>query len=133
MTEPDCSAKTPVESDRSLTRLEDIQKMFEIKQRAYYNRIKYLGIEAHKDSEGKPYLDSEQVNLLQKLHEHINETGKMEGFINNAIVKVDDSAAIASTNNNSEENIYVKPAEPTAQIDINQLMREAAELKAREI
>jgi hypothetical protein len=71
--------------------------------------------------------------LLQKLHEHINETGKMEGFINNAIVKVDDSAAIASTNNNSEENIYVKPAEPTAQIDINQLMREAAELKAREI
>jgi hypothetical protein len=114
-------------------RPEEIQKMFGIKKVAYYNRLKYLGLEAQKDEQGKPYLDSEQVNLLQKLHEHINETGKMEGFINSAIVKIDDSAAIASTNNNSEENIYVKPASPTAQIDINQLMREAAELKAREI
>jgi hypothetical protein len=133
MTEPDCSAIPTSESADSLIRPEDIQEMFGIKQRAYYNRIKYLGIEAHKDEQGKPYLDEQQVKLLQALHEHINETGKMEGFINNAIVKVDDSAAIASTNNNSEENIYVKPAEPTEQFDLNLLMRDAAELKAREI
>jgi hypothetical protein len=100
---------------------------------AYYNRLKYLGIEAQKDEQGKPYLNSEQVKLLQALHEHINETGKMEGFMNNAIVKVDDSAAIASTNNNPQENIYVQPEAPTAQFDMNQLMQEAAALKAREL
>jgi hypothetical protein len=43
MTKPDCSAKTTVESADSLIRPEDIQEMFGIKQRAYYNRIKYLG------------------------------------------------------------------------------------------
>jgi hypothetical protein len=48
-------------------------------------------------------------------------------------VKVDDNASIASTNNNHEENIYVKPSEPTAQFDLDRLMRDAAELKAREI
>jgi hypothetical protein len=133
MTKPDCSAKTAVESADSLTRPEDIQEMFGIKKVAYYNRLKYLGIEANKDEQGKPYLNSEQVELLQALHEHINETGKMEGFMNNAIVKVDDSAAIASTNNNPQENIYVQPEAPTAQFDMNQLMQEAAALKAREL
>jgi hypothetical protein len=136
MTEPDCSAKTAVESADSLTRPEDIQEMFGIKQRAYYNRIKYLAIEAHKDSQGKPYLDEKQVNLLQALHEHINETGKMEGFNNGALVKVTDSNLAQSTENNlaqKTEEIYVEPASPTAQLDINGLMRGAAELKAREI
>jgi hypothetical protein len=133
MTEQTSSVVHQTPETATYFRPEDIQEMFGIKKVAYYNRLKYLGIEANKDEQGKPYLDSEQVKLLQALHEHINETGKMEGFINNAIVKVDDSAAIASTNNNSEENIYVKPAEPTEQFDLNLLMRDAAELKAREI
>ena len=136
MTKPDCSAISASVSADSLTRPEDIQEMFGIKQRAYYNRIKYLGIEAHKDSLGKPYLDSEQVQLLQALHEHINETGKMEGFNIGALVKVTDSNLAQSTKNNlpeKTEEIYVEPASPTAQFDLNQLMRSAAELKAREI
>ena len=33
----------------------------------------------------------------------------------------------------SQENIYVKPDEPTAGLDVNKLMRDAAELKAREL
>jgi hypothetical protein len=69
------------ETAAAFYRPEDIQEMFGIKKVAYYNRLKYLGIEAQKDEQGKPYLDSQQVKLLQALHEHINETGKMEGFM----------------------------------------------------
>jgi hypothetical protein len=114
-------------------RPEDLMDELSIKKDAYYADLNYLGIKPQKDSEGKAYLTFEQAEQVRSLRRHVENTGKREGFINSAIVKVDDSAAIASANNNSEESIYVKPAEPTAEYDLNQLMRSAAELKAREI
>ncbi len=109
-------------------RPEDIQKMFGIKKVAYYNRLKYLRIEATKDEQGKPYLDLEQLELLKALHEHINETGKMEGFTNSALIKANNSKLSQST-----EEIYTEPEDPISQFDLNKLVRSAAELKAREI
>jgi hypothetical protein len=114
-------------------RPEDLMSELGIKKDAYYKDLEYLQIKAEKDNEGKAYLTFEQAEQIRALRRHVENTGKREGFMNNAIVKVDDSAAIASTNNNPQENIYVQPAEPTAQFDMNQLMRDAAELKAREI
>ena len=63
-----------------LKRPEDVQAMFDIKKVAYYARLKFLGIESHKDEDGKPYLDEQQLGLLKKLDEYIKRTGKMEGF-----------------------------------------------------
>jgi hypothetical protein len=136
MTELNQSTVHRTSETPSYSRPEEIQQMFGIKKIAYYNRLKFLGIEAHKDSEGKPYLDSEQMELLKAFHEHINETGKMEGFNGSALVKVNDSKLTQSTENNlpeKSEDIYIKPEEPTANFDVNNLMRSAAELKAREI
>jgi hypothetical protein len=116
-----------------LIRPENLINELGIKKDTYYADLNYLGIKAEKDSEGKAYLTFEQAEEVRSLRRHVENTGKREGFINNAIVKVDDSTAIASTNNNHEENIYVKPSEPTAQFDLDRLMRDAAELKAREI
>jgi hypothetical protein len=117
----------------STIRPDDLMSELGIKKDAYYKDLEYLQIKAEKDEEGKAYLTFEQAEQIRSLRRHVENTGKREGFMNNAIVKVDDSAAIASTNNNPSENIYVQPAEPTAQFDMNQLMRSAAELKAREI
>lgn len=114
-------------------RPEDLMDELNIKKDTYYADLNYLGIKAEKDSEGKAYLTNEQTEQVRSLRRHVENTGKREGFMNNSIVKVDDNNLIASANNNSEENIYVKPDEPTAQFDMNQLIRSAAELKAREI
>lgn len=59
---------------------DEIIQLFGIKKTTYYERLKFLGIKAHKDEGGKAYLDSEQVELLEKLDEHVKANGKMEGF-----------------------------------------------------
>lgn len=114
-------------------RPEDLMSELGIKKDTYYKDLEYLQIKAEKDEEGKAYLTFEQAEQVRSLRRHVTNTGKREGFATSSIVKVDDSAAIASTSNNFEEDIYVKPEAPTAQIDFNGLMRSAAELKAREI
>jgi hypothetical protein len=80
MTELYCGDNSPDCGHTSCYRSTDIQEMFGIKQRTYYDRLKFLGIESHKDEDGKPYLDEQQLDLLTKLDEYIRRTGKMEGF-----------------------------------------------------
>ncbi len=59
---------------------DEIIQKYSIKKTTYYERLKFLGIKARKDKGGKAYLDSEQVELLDKLEEYVKATGKMEGF-----------------------------------------------------
>ncbi len=61
-------------------RPEDLTEKYGIKNAAYYRRLKFLGIEASKDGEGKVYLTDEQVEIMDALHEYIANNGKMEGF-----------------------------------------------------
>ena len=140
MTDRLCGEKTLDCGQTSIYRPSDVQEMFGIKQRTYYDRLKFLGIEAYKDEEGKPYLDDSQVALLEELDEHIKKEGKMEGFdpTNNgfSLVRSDDSNGLGSTNGNGHHpkpEIYVEPEEPTEQFEVTQLLREAEELRAREI
>ena len=101
-----------------------------IKKDAYYKDINYLDITPEKDSEGKAYLTNEQADEIRALRNHVNETGKRNGFDNSSIVKVDDSNLEVSNNNESEEDIYINREEPTASVD-SDLVREAKELAAR--
>jgi hypothetical protein len=69
-------------SDRNnQTRPESLMSKYNIKKDAYYGRIKFLGIQVMRDSNRKVYLTNEQVELMDELHSHIEETGKMEGFV----------------------------------------------------
>jgi hypothetical protein len=104
-----------------------------IKKDAYYKDLSYLDITPEKDSEGKCYLTIEQADKIRALRNYVIETGKRNGFDNNSIVKVSDSNEIVSNNNKSDDDIYINREEPTAQFNLEQLMREAAELKAREL
>lgn len=114
-------------------RPDDLMAELGIKKDAYYKDLSYLDITPEKDSEGKCYLTIEQADEIRALRNHVNETGKRNGFENNSIVKVDDSNEMVSNNNEAENEIYVNREEPTAQFDVDGLMRGAAQLKAREL
>ncbi len=95
-------------------RPEDLIKKYGIKNSTYYNRLKFLKIKAHKDSNNKAYLTLEQVELMDRLHEHITNNGTMEGFEFSsgensdapeepaAIAKVEDEQPSASSEENEE-------------------------------
>ncbi|NER91540.1 hypothetical protein [Moorena sp. SIO3A2] len=117
-------------------RPETLMTELSIKKDAYYNDLHYLEIEAQTDSEGKAYLTEEQADQVRALRKHVKKTGKRSGFSNNSIVKADDSNLAKesqATTSETEGDVYVQPKNPTKQFDINNLMRSAAELKAREI
>ncbi len=133
-------------SDRNnQTRPDDLMNKYNIKKDAYYGRLKFLGIQVMRDSNRRVYLTDDQVALMDELHLHICSTGKMEGFQsskNSALATTDDNSLTTSPNNSTtlsqssrtnEPNIYVTPSEPTAQFDMEQLIYEAAQLKAREL
>jgi hypothetical protein len=114
-------------------RPEDLQEELGIKKDAYYKDINYLDIKPDKDSEGRAYLTNEQAEQIRALRNHVDRTGKRQGFSDSSIVKVDDSNLATSTNSNSEENIYVEPENPVDNLNVDRLIRQAAQLKAREL
>jgi hypothetical protein len=113
-------------------RPEDLMSQLGIKKDTYYADLKYLGIKADKDEEGKVYLTFEQAEQVRALRSYVNRMGKRDGFEIGSIVQVTDSETELATAE-LEPDIYLEPEEPTAQFDVNGLMRSAAELKAREL
>jgi hypothetical protein len=127
----------------TLTRIyrDELLDKYQIKKDAYAARVKFLGLTSYRDSDNRTYFTTEQVQVMDELHEHIKKIGKMEGF---AVTKTDESGALVRANENAiatndkpaplaTGNIYVEPEEPTAGMDIDRLVREAAELKARNL
>ena len=117
------------------TRPETLMEKYGIKRDAYYDRLKFLGLKHQKDSKNRCYLTDEQVNLMDELNSYIKENGKMEGFSNSnsednsgAMVKSESTSIEQST-----EDIYIEPEEPTEQFDFNQLLRKAEEVKTRRL
>ncbi len=111
-------------------RPDELMSELGIKKDAYYKDLNYLDITPDKDSEGKVYLTNEQAGEIRALRNHVKLTGKRNGFDNSSIVKVDDSNEMVSNSSEAENDIYVKPEEPTAKLD-SDIVREAEELAAR--
>jgi hypothetical protein len=111
-------------------RPDELMSELGIKKDAYYKDLSYLDITPEKDSEGKCYLTIEQADKIRALRNHVNETGKRNGFNNSSIVMVDDSNELVSNNNEAENEIYINREEPTANLD-SRIVREAEELAAR--
>ncbi|MCP6761919.1 MAG: hypothetical protein NHB32_24935 [Fischerella sp. CENA71] len=57
----------------------ELQKKYGIGRDSLYGRMRYLQIATYK-IKGKAYLDAEQVAHMDGLHDHIQATGKMEGY-----------------------------------------------------
>jgi hypothetical protein len=111
-------------------RPDELMEELGIKKDAYYKDLSYLDITPEKDSEGKCYLTIEQAEKIRALRNHVNETGKRNGFDNSSIVMVDDSNELVSDSSEAESEIYINRQEPTANLD-SRIVREAEELAAR--
>lgn len=112
-------------------RPEELMLELGIKKTAFYEDLKYLRLELDKDSQGRTYLTKEQADLMRELRKHVIDNGQRVGFDQ----ELDRASAMvkAESNSLSQQDIYVQPEDPQDNLDIDQLMREAAELKAREI
>jgi hypothetical protein len=101
-----------------------------IKKTPYYERLRFLGIKAQKDDEGKgTYLTEDQMKLMWDLHEHIKQTGKMEGFSGGGQLALVESSNLAL-------EIPKQPGIPGIEEDedgLEELIREAAELKVQQV
>ena len=112
-------------------RPEDVQEMFGIKKSQYYDRMRYLGIKANRDSQGKSYLDESQLELLKGLDEYIKQEGKMEGFEANnngaSLVKSESQQLDTASQVKLEAETAMPEGEEISEFDT------AAQLRAAEV
>ena len=126
-----------------------LQNELSIKRATYYADLKHLGIIADKDEEGKPYLTFDEAEQVRQLRSYVSKYGTRKGFVyekvdneNNiirSIVKSTDSD-IESTQSNigteittTEEDIYISETSPTDDIDLDDMLRDAKEIAARNL
>ena len=131
-------------------RPEALQSELSIGRDTYYSDLKHLEIKADKDDDGKVYLTFEQAEQVRALRSYVSKYGTRKGFV---YEKVDDesnirSSIVKSTDNNiaatessleteiattTEEDIYISETSPTDDIDLDELVRSAKEIKARNL
>jgi hypothetical protein len=120
---------TPNSAVEHQIRPTDLMSELEIQKDAYYAYLKYLGLKAEKDSDGKAYLTNEQANAIRALRSHVKETGKMDGFLNS-------NGELAVTG--EAGSLLDQAAAPQAQstpmdAQLEELIRAAAELKGQQL
>ncbi len=132
-----------------MIRPDELMVQLNLKKSTYYDDLKHLGITANKDEEGKPYLTFEEAEQVRQLRSYVSKYGTRKGFV---YEKVDDEnnlgSSIVTTTNNSietshsnltseitptEEDIYISETSPTDDIDLDNLVRNAQEIAARNI
>jgi hypothetical protein len=109
-------------------RPDDLMAEFEIRKDTYYDDLKFLGIKAEKDDDGKAYLTADQANRVRALRAHVAKTGKRDGFLDSALAQVTEQTAPTR-----ESGSLASAAEVPAGTDIQALIRAAAELKAQQL
>lgn len=58
----------------------ELQKKYGIQRDSFYARTRYLRITTWKEG-GKAYLYADQIAYMDGLHEHIQQTGRMQGYL----------------------------------------------------
>jgi hypothetical protein len=117
-------------------RPDEVQREFDIKSAQYYERLKFLQMKAHKDNQGKAYLDKSQFERMKRLDQHIRETGEMDGFIDSEGGELApiESANLAAVEGGDLAESIPTVEEPTIKNDLGkQIYREAAELRTSEL
>lgn len=114
-------------------RPDEAMQELSIKSDAYYSRMKFLDQRASKDKDGKAYISQVQFDQLVALGQHIEATGKMEGFI----VSNSMGCSLATQDESGlMDEAVVGEVEEDARIDESQqeqLIRMAAELKTQRL
>ncbi|MEM0978637.1 MAG: hypothetical protein AAGH78_00045 [Cyanobacteria bacterium P01_H01_bin.58] len=106
-------------------RPDELMAELDIKKQAYYTYLKHLGIKARKDSKGKVYLTQVQANLMRELRAHVVDGGKIEDF---EVSNSDPAALVKAETGEMDAAAQMPEADPAQDIDMNELVRGAAEL-----
>ena len=102
-----------------------------VKKDAYYQYLKFLGIKASRDADGKAYLEPEQANEIRQLKAHVDETGKMDGF---AVTKPGDIALAQSGERGQlEQLLEAATGDDVTPEDLRRIIYGAGELKSQEL
>jgi hypothetical protein len=108
-------------------RPDDLMSELGIKKDAYYAYLKYLNLKAEKDSNGNAYLTEEQANLVRALRSHVQETGKMEGFVNsNGELAIAEESSLLDATQTASDQVDIDD-------QLDDLIRAAAELKGQQL
>ena len=70
-----------------------LQSRFSLGKQAVYNRLDALGIKPFKEG-NRSYITADQLQLLDQLHEHINQGGTMAEFKKSAASPVDKTESL---------------------------------------
>lgn len=103
-------------------RPEQAMEQLGLKKDAYYEDLKFLGLKAKRDSDGKSYLDDEQFQVLVSLRQHVESTGRREGF------QVPGELATVGVDDLASQQREEVPVTPESGLDMAALIAEAAEL-----
>jgi hypothetical protein len=117
-----------VEAVSGRTTPEEACEKLGIKKSPYYQRLRFLNIKANKDDEGV-YLTADQMKLMFDLHEHIKQTGKMEGFSGGGQLTLVESSGAPALEISLEPETVVNADDG----DLDQIIWEAAELKKQQL
>lgn len=112
----------------SQVRPDELMAEFGIRKDTYYDDLKFLGIKAEKDGDGKAYLSEAQASRVRALRAHVVEAGKRDGFMDSALVEMPDADV-----SGVDSGAMVNGAESPSQGDASGLIRAAAELKAQQM
>lgn len=108
-------------------RPDDLMEELGIKKDAYYAYLKHLNIKAHRDGEGKAYLEEDQVDRIRALRCHVQQAGKIESFDETALATAEESRLGGSDSPWSQDC----PPDSTDPSQLEHLIRKAQELAAQ--
>ena len=118
-------------------RITDLPELLGIKNATIYKDIDFLGISIIKDNDNLSWITNEDFERLLLLRKHIEVTGRRTGFDEEKTSELVLAEKNKITNNKkaeiSNQNIYVEPEDPKENMDVDAVVRQGAELKAREI
>lgn len=69
----------------------ELQERYDITKKPLYSRAKALGLEFSKNSENKSFASTEQVEVLDQLHEHLKAGGTLKNFLPVTDVEVENT------------------------------------------
>ncbi len=121
-------------------RITEVTEIIGVKNTTLYKDLEFLKISTIKDNENLSWISNEDFERLLLLRKYIEINGRRTGFDEKKmgeLVTVENNKITNNSNNGngqiSNQEIYVTPEDPKDNMDLDNIVRKGAELKAREI
>lgn len=118
-------------------RTTDLESLLGIKIPTIYKDMDFLQIKTIKDNKNLSWITNKDFERLLLLRKHVEEKGRRTGFQDlksGELITVEEEGITNNKNSEiSNQDIYVEPEDPQENMDLDAVVRQGAQLKAREI